>query len=309
MGTLKKTEWTEKKIQDKLRMYFMSPNTKKYEITNLFIYGWESDYLAVTKSMLAYEVEIKVSKADFNNDFKNKQDKHLLFEDGSMIGRFPKGSSMPNYFYYAVPDGLINVDEVPDYAGLLYVQPWGITFVKQPKKLTDEKFDPVKLVLIIMLLVMLLLFGIAIIYIMWSEDYMYLEDLPVIGKYFDEEYWENEDEDEDEDDEDDWDDDEEDEGYEELVTVLEDQVEELKEEVSDLKERNQELQDKLVELAEDGSYDDDDWAEDIDEADPIDEEDDDDDWDDDDEDDDDDWDDDDDDWDDDDDDWDDDDDD
>ena len=147
MGTLKKTEWTEKKIQDKLRMYFMSPNTKKYEITNLFIYGWESDYLAVTKSMLAYEVEIKVSKADFNNDFKNKQDKHLLFEDGSMIGRFPKGSSMPNYFYYAVPDGLINVDEVPDYAGLLYVQPWGITFVKQPKKLTDEKFDPVKLYL------------------------------------------------------------------------------------------------------------------------------------------------------------------
>ena len=145
MGVRRKTEWTEKKIQDKLRMYFMPPNTKKYEITNLYVYGWESDYLAVTKSMLAYEVEIKVSKADFNNDFKNKQDKHLLFEDGNVIGRFPKGSSMPNYFYYAVPDGLISVNEVPDYAGLLYVQPWGITFVKQPKKLTDEKFDPVKL--------------------------------------------------------------------------------------------------------------------------------------------------------------------
>ena len=147
MGALKKTEWTEKKIRDILKMYFMSPNTKKYEITNLYVYGWESDYLAVTKSMLAYEVEIKISRPDFKNDFKNKRDKHLLFEDGSMIGRFPKGSSMPNYFYYAVPDGLIGVDEVPDYAGLLYVQPWGITFVKQPKKLTDEKFDPVKLYL------------------------------------------------------------------------------------------------------------------------------------------------------------------
>ena len=147
MGTLNKTEWTEKKIQDILKKHFLSPNTKKYEITNLYVYGWESDYLAITKSMVAYEVEIKVSKADFKNDFKNKQDKHLLFEDGNMIGRFPKGSSMPNYFYYAVPDGLIGVDEVPDYAGLLYVQPWGITFVKQPKKLTDEKFDPVKLYL------------------------------------------------------------------------------------------------------------------------------------------------------------------
>lgn len=147
MGVIKKSEWTEKKIRDTLKKYFMSPNTKKYEITNLYVYGWESDYLAVTKSMVAYEVEIKISRPDFKNDFKNKQDKHLLFEDGSMIGRFPKGSSMPNYFYYAVPDGLIGVDEVPDYAGLLYVQPWGITFVKQPKKLTDEKFDPVKLYL------------------------------------------------------------------------------------------------------------------------------------------------------------------
>ena len=80
MGTLKKTEWTEKKIQDRLRMYFMSPNTKKYEITNLYVYGWESDYLAITKSMVAYEVEIKVSRPDFKNDFKNKQDKHLLLK-------------------------------------------------------------------------------------------------------------------------------------------------------------------------------------------------------------------------------------
>lgn len=147
MGTLKKTEWTEKKIQDILKMYFMSPNTKKYEITNLYVYGWESDYLAITKSMVAYEVEIKISRPDFKNDFKNKQDKHLLFEGGNMLGRFSKASGMPNYFYYAVPDGLIGADEVPDYAGLLYVQPWGITFVKQPKKLTDEKFDPVKLYL------------------------------------------------------------------------------------------------------------------------------------------------------------------
>ena len=147
MGTLKKREWSEKKIQNILKKYFLSESTKKYEITNLFVYGWESDYLAITKSMVAYEVEIKVSKEDFKNDFKNKQDKHLLFEDGNMIGRFPKGSSMPNYFYYAVPEGLISPEEVPDYAGLLYVQPWGITFVKQPKKLTDEKFDIVKLYL------------------------------------------------------------------------------------------------------------------------------------------------------------------
>lgn len=148
MGMLKKTEWTERMAQDKLRQYLFAPNSKKYEMLNLYVYGWESDYLVVTQSMLAYEVEIKVTRADFKNDLSHKKDKHLLFEDGSMIGRFPKGSSMPNYFYYAVPDGLINVDEVPGYAGLIYLQPWGITFVKQAKKLTDEKFNPEKMKLV-----------------------------------------------------------------------------------------------------------------------------------------------------------------
>lgn len=145
MGTLKKTEWTEKLAQDKLRLYFMAPNTKKYEMMNLFIYGWESDYLAVTKSMVAYEVEIKISKEDFKNDLKKKTDKHLLFENGDMAGRFPKGSPMPNYFYYAVPDGLILPADIPSYAGLIYLHPWGVSFEKEPKKLTDEKFDPDKM--------------------------------------------------------------------------------------------------------------------------------------------------------------------
>ena len=144
MGTLKKTEWTEKKIQDVLRLYFLSPSTKKYDIANLFIYGWESDYLVITQSMLAYEVEIKISRADFKNDLKKKTDKHLLLEGGDKLGRFNKESGMPNYFYYAVPDGLVQPEEIPDYAGLIYVK-YGVTIVKEAKKLTDDKFDPEKM--------------------------------------------------------------------------------------------------------------------------------------------------------------------
>ena len=145
MGVLKKTEWTEKKIQDILRLHFLSPSTKKYDIANLFIYGWESDYLIITQSMLAYEIEIKVSRSDFKNDVEHKKDKHLLLEGGGMLGRFNKESGMPNYFYYAVPDGLVQPDEVPEYAGLIYVKLWGTEIVKEAKKLTDEKFDPEKM--------------------------------------------------------------------------------------------------------------------------------------------------------------------
>ena len=141
MGTLKKIEWTEKRIQQSLKLHFLAPNTKKYEITNLYVFGWESDYLAITKSGVFYEIEIKVSKADFNNDFKNKQDKHLLFEQKGKLGKYSGWKGMPNYFYYAVPENLISKDEVPEYAGLIYVKWAGIEIVKEPKPLFDGKID------------------------------------------------------------------------------------------------------------------------------------------------------------------------
>lgn len=35
-----------------------------YVINNLHIYDWESDFLAITRSLYAYEVEVKMSKQD-----------------------------------------------------------------------------------------------------------------------------------------------------------------------------------------------------------------------------------------------------
>lgn len=143
MGVKLKTEWTEEKVQNILTRYFFNPNSKKYNITNLYVYGWESDYLAVMRSDIVHEVEIKISRADFKNDVKNKKQKHLLLENGNGVGGY--SGEMPNYFYYAVPNGLIEVDEVPEYAGLLYVNPCGVKIVKQGRMLTTEKFDPTKL--------------------------------------------------------------------------------------------------------------------------------------------------------------------
>lgn len=134
MGVRKKSDsdfkFTENFIQKSLYINFLSPSTKKYEMFNLFVYGWESDYLAITKSNYVYEVEIKISHADFLNDFKHKEDKHLILE-GKYTPKFPPyikkhpyyniNENRPNYFYYAVPNGLIPVEEVPEYAGLIYV--------------------------------------------------------------------------------------------------------------------------------------------------------------------------------------------
>lgn len=111
----KEIKWSEELIQQQLRYSFLSPNSVKYFTENLNVYDWESDVLKITKSGYAYEFEIKISRPDFKNDFKHKKKKHLLLEIKE------NKVKMPNYFYYVVPEGLITEDEVPEYAGLIYV--------------------------------------------------------------------------------------------------------------------------------------------------------------------------------------------
>lgn len=185
MGIRKKSEeqedfkYTEGFMQEKLSNFF-AYNTVKYDIDGLYIFDWESDKLIETRSGLLYEFEVKVSKADFKNDFKHKKDKHIILEGEERYGdkylpkyyeflegnrerggewavnNFKKyaensprylvgGHKRPNYFYYCTPPELISVDDVPWYAGLVYIDKAGLITIKKkaPKlhseKLTDEE--------------------------------------------------------------------------------------------------------------------------------------------------------------------------
>ena len=72
--------YTEENIQFALNNYF-TPNSVKYAIDGQYVFEWESDKLIMMRtSGLIYEFEIKISKADFKNDFKNKQRKHTILE-------------------------------------------------------------------------------------------------------------------------------------------------------------------------------------------------------------------------------------
>lgn len=62
---------TEKSILDILNYQFLSQ--PKYLLNNLYVFSWESDYLAMTKSGYWYEIEVKISRADFKADFKKKR--------------------------------------------------------------------------------------------------------------------------------------------------------------------------------------------------------------------------------------------
>ena len=154
----KNFNFTEEYIQKKLDRFF-AEGTKKYVLENLYVFGWESDKLIETRSGLIYEFEIKVSKADFKNDFKNKEDKHKVLKSPKYAHLFEeyfpiRTDKKPNYFYYAVPDGMITVDEVPEYAGLVYITPDDgdyhysyINVVKTAPKLHSTKYtdDELKL--------------------------------------------------------------------------------------------------------------------------------------------------------------------
>ena len=142
-------KFSEGFIQEVLNGFF-AYNSVKYNIDGLYIFDWESDKLLETRSGYIYEFEIKISKADYKNDFKHKKDKHIILAGEERYGdkylpryyefleenrkrgnwceqNFIKsaetnprylvgGHKRPNYFYYAVPTGLIDVEDVPDYA-------------------------------------------------------------------------------------------------------------------------------------------------------------------------------------------------
>lgn len=147
---LKSEPLTEQTIQRRLNYIFSS---WKYNVDGLFVFEWESDKLIWTKTGYIYEFEIKISRADFKNDFKNKKEKHIILKGPTEEEHFmpsfyqsyewnkhlynsindckvrikPGDSHLieshkkPNYFYYAVPEGLIQPEEVPEYAGLIYI--------------------------------------------------------------------------------------------------------------------------------------------------------------------------------------------
>lgn len=94
-------------------------------IPNIYILpGIEVD-IASIKDKHFYDVETKVSRGDFKRDFGKR--KHRMIERG----RYPA-----NYFFFACPAGLIEPQELPKYAGLLWVDQNGrVSQKKKPRKL------------------------------------------------------------------------------------------------------------------------------------------------------------------------------
>lgn len=107
---------TEKQIQSLLKNRY----NHLIALTNIYFYAMnESDLILITFDNKVMEFEIKVSRQDYKADF-NKVKKHDRFH------RIDNLELVPNWFYYVCPDGVINVKDIPEYAGLITIYEYGM---------------------------------------------------------------------------------------------------------------------------------------------------------------------------------------
>lgn len=94
---------------------------------------WEQDIVSMNENDYITEFEIKVSHADFKRDALKRR-KHDTYKD-----RVP--GKCPNYFYFVCPDGLIQLDELPSFAGLAYITDGEYVIIKKAPKLHTVKMN------------------------------------------------------------------------------------------------------------------------------------------------------------------------
>lgn len=144
--------FSEKSIQKSLYKYFMNRGGSIF-CTNTYLDSpWESDFVSINTKGDLYECEVKISKSDFKSDFTKKKKHRLLSKAYLNIsrGRTPKINNCPTYFYYSVPEGLVQPEEVPRYAGLIYITGEGkVKVVKRARKLNYHNHLTKKLLLIL----------------------------------------------------------------------------------------------------------------------------------------------------------------
>ena len=138
----------EKSIQIELYKD-LSRRSRLFTVPNISTGYGEADLFSLTKAMFSHEYEIKVSRSDFKADFKHKHYKHAIYS--GECGLRPSHERPPNHFWYAVPEGLISVDEVPHYAGLIEIcthpdqQRVYVKEIKPAPKLHKEKVSQMRL--------------------------------------------------------------------------------------------------------------------------------------------------------------------
>ena len=142
INKIKRDNSKSKNIEAALCMYLYekshSPITTHFTGMGL----QECDVISISKSDYIYEYEVKISKADFKKDFIKEKHTHIVNEKFTYVRKGEQLWRVCNYFNYVVPKDLISVEEVPEYAGLIYInEDFTFDIVKKPRLLHKVKAD------------------------------------------------------------------------------------------------------------------------------------------------------------------------
>lgn len=138
-----KEQWTAIEIQYAL-FGWLEKRGRTLILPNFTPRKWhECDLFSITNALYFHEIEVKVSRADFRADF-DKESKHRILADKAAS---VWANLIPRTFCYACPHGLLSTEDMPEYAGLIWVarkrqNDWfgyDIEIVKKPPSLSSQK--------------------------------------------------------------------------------------------------------------------------------------------------------------------------
>jgi hypothetical protein len=108
----------------------------------------ECDVISISKSNYIYEYEIKISRSDFKADFNKDKHKLMLERKCTKVRMIKENNEKVkdtlyltcNYFNFVVPTGLVTTEEIPEYAGLIYMdENLNFEIIKKAPLLHKEK--------------------------------------------------------------------------------------------------------------------------------------------------------------------------
>ena len=87
---------------------------------NMYYYRFESDMITLSKSGYITEYEVKLTKSDFYADLKKTaiHNRKSITRHNMLIS-----GQAANRFYYVLPKGMVPEEDIPKWAGIIYIRP------------------------------------------------------------------------------------------------------------------------------------------------------------------------------------------
>ncbi len=119
---------------------------KQILLTNHYHADWEADLFLIDEYGFSHEIEIKLSKSDYNNDFKkcytNAHTGEKFLKHDKILG----GDYIANFYSFLLPMGMIPHNKIPPHCGIIEFyhdeDHWETTFnmIRNPQKIHETPY-------------------------------------------------------------------------------------------------------------------------------------------------------------------------